>query len=127
MAERRRIAASVREELAAVGLPIAAQEHSDDPDLNRGVLITIWEAPDSGVIVEWRCHQRLAGPAMQAVMERRIDAPVLRHAGLAVQVMNEAITRILTSAGFTVIENPDDMDPMSLKVLQAPRLDTSPT
>ena len=42
---------------------------------------------------------------------RRFDDPAIQHGGSVKQAMNAAVTQILTAAGFTVAENPNDMAP----------------
>lgn len=88
----------------------------------NGVLVTVDDGDDTagGVILRWECSDRLTGRMIDAVAGRRFDDPAIQHAGSVKQAMNAAVTQILTAAGFTVVENPNDMDPLSLNVRAAP-------
>jgi len=72
------------------------------------------------VIVEWQCSDRLTARAVAAVADLRFEAPAIRHSGAVKQAMNAAVAQFLTAAGFTVIDNPNDLNPLSLKVQAAP-------
>lgn len=122
LAERQRIADRVREELAIAGLPtVTNDEHGLHGDVN-GVLVMVDDGDDTagGVILHWECSDRLTGRMVDAVAGRRFDDPAIWHAGSVKRAMNAAVTQILTAAGFTVVENPNDMDPLSLNVRAAP-------
>ncbi|ACU72879.1 hypothetical protein Caci_4009 [Catenulispora acidiphila DSM 44928] len=125
LAERQRVAAWVREELAIAGLPtVGNDEHGLHGDVN-GVLVEVDEGDDTagGVILSWACSDRLTDRIVGAVADRRFEDPAIWHAGAVRQAMNAAVVQILTAAGFTVVDNPNDMHPQSLKVTAAPGRD----
>ena len=119
---RERVAARVREELAAAGLPVAASGAYMGMLLGQGAEVTVDDGADAtgGVVIRWRCHPVLRERALSA-FPRLVEDPVFLHQAAVEQAMLVAITAVLCSAGFTVIDNPDDMDPMSLKVESAPQ------
>jgi hypothetical protein len=126
LAERQRTAALVRQELTAVGIPtVSTDELCDGHGDATGVLIEVDEGDDTagGVILSWMCHPHLTRRAIAAALEQRFDDPVRRQAGTVKDVMNAAVTQILISAGFSVVENPNDMCPGSLNVVAAPTED----
>lgn len=126
LAEWQRIATRVREELAVAGVPtVGTDEAGQRGDLN-GVLVDVDRGGDSagGVILQWECSDSLTTRVVAAVADRRFDAPAVRYAGVVRQAMNAAVVEILTAAGFTVIDNPGDLDASSLKVQAAPDAET---
>ena len=122
LAEYEAVAERVRAELSAAGLPIAAPDYSPEADSNYGVLVGVDPGDDAagGVTVEWNCRQAIRDRMIDALQQRKYDAPAIWRNGAIVTAMNTAITEILTSAGFTVVENPNDMAPMTLKVMATP-------
>lgn len=125
LAERARIAERVCGELMAAGLPITSNDGSTDCD--HGALVIADDRVSGAVIVEWICHPLLLARLVQAPLTNPGSDPVVGHHGRVKEAMNAAITAILTSAGFAVVANPDDMDPLTLKIAQAPESQTPTT
>jgi len=118
LAGRRVVAERVRAELVLAGLPTLVSGFDVRGDVS-GVVVEVDEGGDfaGGVIVDWRCSRDLTARAAAAVVERRIDDPAIGQAAVVTRAMNTAVKQILTSAGFTVGENPQD--PLSLTVTAA--------
>ncbi|MFE3905705.1 hypothetical protein ACFXPY_36895 [Streptomyces sp. NPDC059153] len=120
LAERERIAARVRDELVAAGLPVVA------PGLNRllsqGVEVTVDPFDDDagGVSVAWRSSPRLGSCVLRAVKLNLLDDPAFEHQRVVLEAMLAAITAILGSAGFTVRDSLNDYAPFTLEVLAGP-------
>ena len=120
--ERERIAARVRDELAAAGLGATGSNASFGMLLGQGPEVTVDEGDDAagGVVIRWQCHPVLRQCAMDAFARAAARDPAFVHHAVVQQAMLAAITTVLASVGFEVVENPDDMDPMTLKVVSAP-------
>lgn len=120
LAERERIAARVRDELAAAGLPVMA------PGLNRalsqGVEVNVDPFDDDagGVSVSWSSSPRLENCVLHAARYTLLDDPVLAHQQVVLEAMLAAITAILTSAGFTVRDSRNDYAPFTVDVPAGP-------
>lgn len=105
----------VRAELTAAGLTVVGDEPHDSP----GVSVTV---DDGSVRARWNPGPALTRAA-RAVLRRGAYAlehddahPALRHSGVVVDAMNDAIARILTASGFDVQADTDDYGPMGLLV-----------
>ena len=120
LAERERIAARVRDELTAAGLVVVPQTTNTMMWLRQGAEVTVDDDDAGGVVIGWECHPVLRDRAQQVFIQKRYDDPGFLHHGAAQQAMLTAMTKILTSAGFTVVDNPDDMNPLTLSVQAAP-------
>ena len=119
LAERERIAARVRDELVAAGLPVVAPELN--PVLSQGVAVTVDPFDDAGgVSVAWRSSPRVQSCVLRAVKLSLLDDPVLSHQQVVLEAMLAAITAILASAGFTVRDSLNDYAPFRLEVLAGP-------
>jgi len=120
--ERERIAARVRDELAAAGLGATGSNTSFGMLLGQGPQVTADEGDDAagGVVIRWQCHPVLRQRAMNAFARGAVQDPAFVHHALVQQAMLAAITTVLAPAGFEVVENPDDMVPLTLKVLSGP-------
>jgi hypothetical protein len=127
--ERERIAARVRDELAAAGLGATGSSAVFGMLLGQGPEITVDEGDDAagGVVVRWQCHPVLRQRAMDAFARGTAQDPALAHHAAVQRAMLAAITTVLASAGFEVVDNPDDMDPVTLKVVSAPDPGTAMT
>lgn len=64
---------------------------------------------------------------MEAFTRGAVQDPGFVHHAAVQQAMLAAITMVLASAEFEVVENPDDMDPLTLKVVSAPDRSTALT
>jgi hypothetical protein len=117
LAERERIAARARDELAAAGLPVVAP--GLDSVLSQGVEVTVDPFDDGhgGVSVAWRSSPRLRSCVLRAVKLNLLDDPAFAHQRVVLEAMLPAITAILTSAGFTVRDSLNDYAPFTLELL----------
>lgn len=120
LAERERIAARVRDELVAAGLPVVAP--GLNPVLSQGVEVTVDPFDDAagGVSVGWRSSPRLQSCVLRAVKHNPLDDPALAHQQVVLEAMLAAITAILGSAGFTVRDSLNDYAPFTLEVPAGP-------
>jgi hypothetical protein len=120
LAERERIAARVRDELVAAGLPVVAP--GLNPVLSQGVAVTVdpFDDDTGGVSVAWRSSPRVQSCVLRAVKLSLLDDPVLSHQQVVLEAMLAAITAILASAGFTVRDSLNDYAPFRLEVLAGP-------
>ncbi|MFG1808270.1 hypothetical protein [Streptomyces sp. NPDC049040] len=120
LAERERIAARVRDELVAAGLPVVAP--GLNPVLAQGVEVTVDPFDDAagGVSVGWKSSPRLQSCVLRAVKHSLLDDPALAHQQVVLEAMLAAITAILGSAGFTVRDSLNDYAPFTLEVPAGP-------
>ncbi|MFD0340223.1 hypothetical protein ACFVH0_16300 [Streptomyces sp. NPDC127117] len=120
LVERERIAARVRDELMAAGLPVLAP--GLDPVLSQGVEVNVDPFDDDagGVSVAWRSSPRLENCVLRAVKLNLLDDPTLAHQRVVLEAMLAAITAILMSAGFTVRDSLNDYAPFTLEVPAGP-------
>ncbi len=127
--ERERTAARVRDELAAAGLGATGSGAVFGMLLGQGPEVTVDEGDDAagGVVIRWRCHPVLRQRAMDAFACGAAQDPAFVHHAAVQQAMLAAITTVLASAGFEVVDNPDDMDPMTLRVVSSPDRGTALT
>jgi hypothetical protein len=117
MKRRQVLARSVKEDLAVAGLPIAPDDLLFGP---AGVKVTVDVMHDEhggAVSVEWQAHYILRTAAMTAVIKRQSAGhPAVEHHVTASQVMRDAIAEILTTAGYTVLKDYNDLAPDQMKV-----------
>lgn len=120
LAERERIAARVRDELVAAGLPVVAS--GLNPVLSQGVEVNVDPFDDDagGVSVGWRSSPRLESCVLRAVKLSLLDDPAFEHQRVVLEAMLAAITAILVSAGFTVRDSLNDYAPFTLEVPAGP-------
>ncbi|MCX4870085.1 hypothetical protein OHU11_01910 [Streptomyces sp. NBC_00257] len=120
LAERERIAARVRDELVAAGLPVTAPGLS--PVLSQGVEVNVDPFDDDagGVSVSWRSSPRLENCVLRAARHSLLDDPALAHQQVVLEAMLAAITAILTSAGCTVRDSRNDYAPFTVDVPAGP-------
>ncbi|MET9920021.1 hypothetical protein ABZZ04_23435 [Streptomyces sp. NPDC006435] len=120
VAERERIAARVRDELVAAGLPVVVPGLY--PGLSQGAEVTVdgFDDDAGGVSVGWRSSPRLESRVLRAAELNLPDDPALLHQQVVMEAMLSAITAILVSAGFTVCENPNDYAPFTVSVPTGP-------
>ncbi|MFI0357311.1 hypothetical protein [Actinomadura sp. 9N407] len=112
---RRVLAADVRDELSAAGLPVAAESST----LGTGVLVEIDPLDDEsggGVVVDWKTHFMLRSAAMDALSEGRRDDAAIRYSGTVSKIMSDAVADILETAGYTLLRDYNDMSPYSILV-----------
>lgn len=125
LAERERVAARARMELAAAGLPVVAP--GLDQIVSAGADVSVCEFNDCpGVKVSWRCSPRLWLSAKRAISVDPPDMPVIRHRGSVNDAMALAARMILVSAGFGVSDWENDYAPSSVYLLSAPDAETPP-
>jgi hypothetical protein len=127
--ERERTAARVRDELVAAGLGATGSSAVFGMLLGQGPEVTVDEGDDAagGVVIRWQCHPVLRRRAMDAFAHGASGDTVFAHHAAVRQAMLAAITTVLASAGFEVVDNPDDMDPLTLRVVSAPDRDRALT
>lgn len=116
------MAARVRDELAAAGLPIRAE--GMDARLGQPgaeVSVEFWDTDGVPVSVDWRPGAPLHEAFLGIAPEELLDRPASRHYRQVLEAMLHAMIAILTSAGFTVRESTNDYAPFRLDVLDAPR------
>jgi len=122
MTGRLRLAERTRDELAAAGLPVVPPTVDaclDHPGAEVVPHLTTYSfAP---VTIEWRTSPPLHDVFRRAALAARVDAPEFRHHQQLIAAMLDAMTTILTSAGFRVRESTNEYDPLSLEVLEPPR------
>lgn len=120
LAERERIAARVRDELVAAGLPVVAP--GLNPVLSHGVKVTVDPFDDDagGVSVAWRSSPRLESCVLRAAKLNLLDDPALAHQRAVLEAMLAAVAAILGAAGFTVRDSLNDYAPFTLQVLAGP-------
>ncbi len=112
---RARLARAVREDLAAAGLPVAADELA----VAAGARVYVDELDDGGVFVDWDVHFALSSAAKDALSEGKQDIdPAIALAGAAARAMQDAIAAILTAAGYSVVKGANDMAPFQLLVIE---------
>ncbi|MFB9830659.1 hypothetical protein [Actinoallomurus acaciae] len=118
MARRTVLAAAVRDELAAAGLPLVPQD--GNPAVGAGAHVYVDSLDDEsggGVFVEWRVHFVLSSAALDALSAGgQASDPAIRFAGRAKGAMQDAIAEILSAAGYTVAKDVNDLTPYQLMV-----------
>lgn len=120
-----RVAARVRDELVAAGLPVVVP--GLNPVLSQGVEVIVDPFDDDagGVSVAWRSSPRLQSCVLRAVRLNLLDDPAFAHQRVVLEAMLAAVTAILESAGFTVRDSLNDYAPFTLEVLAGPGGDPS--
>lgn len=116
LARWERLADQVRNELMAARIAVVG-------DLDQGgaeVEVDPFDDGAGGVFLAWHAHPRLENAAVQCVQEQRFDAAPLRHSGTVSQAMRDAMSVILTSAGYTVKEPNTDFRPLELQIVAGP-------
>ncbi len=111
---RHALAADVRDELSAAGLPVVA----DRSTLGTGALVEVDPLDDEsgGVVVDWNTHFMLRSAAMDALSEGRHNDSALHYSGTVSKIMLGAIADILETAGYTLLRDYNDMSPYSILV-----------
>jgi hypothetical protein len=106
----------VADELESAGIPVQRGGQG-----GSGVAMEVDTGADEagGVFLTWG-RSRLSLLAAAAVRDGRLDDPVIRRSGEVARVMGDAVATILRSAGFDIEDAPDDMRPLSLRVVSAP-------
>ncbi|KQW17677.1 hypothetical protein [Streptomyces sp. Root369] len=109
IAGRDTLADEVCRELARAGLPVHRGDLGEGPHDRPGAKVYATPHIDGGVYVDWYTNSELHTSALE-LFSQGIDysnpPPVVRHHSTVLQGMQEALLRILTSAGFQV-EEPD--------------------
>ncbi len=102
-ARRVALADSVREDLAAAGLPVVPGSDRFDSDVSNGVQVSIDLSTDEdggGVFVGWSSHYVVEAAASEAVMLGAAeDDPAIMFSGKVAEAMQGAIAAILGAAG----------------------------
>lgn len=112
---RHALAADVRDELSAAGLPVVAESST----LGAGVLVKVDPLDDEsggGVVVNWNTHFMLRSAAMDALSEGQRDDPAINYSGTVSKIMLDAVADILETAGYTLLRDYNDMSPYSILV-----------
>jgi hypothetical protein len=122
--ERRMLALGVRGELAAAGLPIAAEDLSYYFGLGAEVQVDYARnVPPGGIWVRWCPHPRLREAAVkvaEALLHECAHDPTVKHEGAVSKAMADAIFAILVSAGYKVVYSDDSLRPFALRVVSRP-------
>ncbi len=113
------LARAVRDELAAVGLPVVPDTEMMSGELAVGATVDLDTA--GGVYVSWKVHYVLSAAAAAAIEHPQPDPdgeidPAIRLSGTAEMVILDAIAEILTTAGYDVLRGTNDMAPSDLRV-----------
>ncbi|WP_418959588.1 hypothetical protein [Streptomyces tritici] len=124
MVNAQALAAQVRNELAAAGLPLAVPHMTVDERFRSGADVVVEDEGDGvdRVFVAWRAHQSLVDASSGALLRGDLSDPAVLHHGLTGRAMRDAMAAILTSAGF-VVEHADDFNeyrPLELRVSPGP-------
>ncbi|MFI7675215.1 hypothetical protein [Actinophytocola sp. NPDC049390] len=111
---RHTLAANVRDDLSAAGLPIVAESAT----LGTGVLVEVDPLDDEsgGVIVDWTTHFMLRSAATDALSAGHRDHPAIRYSGTVSKIMHDAVADILETAGYTLLRDYNDMSPYTILV-----------
>ncbi|MFP8959933.1 hypothetical protein ACLIYP_05055 [Streptomyces nanhaiensis] len=118
------VAARVRDELAAAGLPLAPQFTTVDERFRTGVCVVVEDEGDGveRVFVSWRTHHTLVGASSRALLRGDAAHPAVMHHGRVCRAVRDAMSEILSSAGF-VVEHADEYNeyrPLELRVSAGP-------
>jgi hypothetical protein len=121
MARRERMAARVRDELAAAGPPI----RSEAMDARLGqpgaeVSVEYWDADGIPVTIDWQTSVPLHDAFLRVPAQDLLERPASLHYRQVLESILQAMAAILTSAGFTVRNSSDDYSPFRLEVLDVP-------
>jgi hypothetical protein len=74
-----RLAAAVRNEIAAAGLPVMAPDMLPTVGVGADIYIDDEDGPAGGVFVAWKASPRLRERAVDAVRHKRLDDPLHRE------------------------------------------------
>jgi hypothetical protein len=112
------LATVVRSELAAAGLPVMPEDH---PAGTAGALVSVDRPDMRGVLVDWHTHTVLMDAAMAAwgddpLREGEETRAFRRMFDGIDDAMQEALRKILTTAGFEVVDTDNDYAPHELLV-----------
>ncbi|MBI3687139.1 MAG: hypothetical protein HY241_07310 [Actinobacteria bacterium] len=107
-------------ELAGLPATLLAQ---DSNIVGAEIEVDLGSDEAGGVFVEWRPLVRLSKAAAESVQSNRFDDPSIRHSGAVKLAMRRAIIEILSSAGFIAEESQEDMRPLSVRIVSAPKDD----
>jgi hypothetical protein len=119
-----RLARRVRDELAAAGLPVVANDLA--PELAVGAEVQIDRLnrvfPDAEpeVVVTWRVGPQLRRNVMEDARQRGGVTGAIRQSGEVQAAMAGAVIAILSAAGFTAREHENDLSPFDVQVLAGP-------
>ncbi|MFF4606118.1 hypothetical protein ACFY12_25680 [Streptomyces sp. NPDC001339] len=115
IANRNALADKVRRELEMAGIAAFRQEDAEE---RAGAEIEIDLGADSagGVFVSWNPHPSLSQAAADGVRNGQLQAPAIRHSGVVVSHMRDAMIGILVSAGVQADVADDDMRPLAIRV-----------
>jgi hypothetical protein len=118
LARREQIAARVRKDLAAAGLPLVVDDAEFGQSGAHVYVDTLDDDSGGGVFVAWYADHVLRVAAMDAVREGRQGDRSIELAGKVSAVMQDAIAEILSEMGYTVVKNANDMAPFHLLVTE---------
>jgi hypothetical protein len=111
------LADQVLQSLKSTGLPVF---HSNAGEDLSGAEIEVDRGDDAagGVYVSWRPDSQLVNDASDALLQGRLDDPVIRKSGAIKVAMKDAIGSVLAIFGFVVEDSGDDMRPVSVRVIR---------
>ncbi|MER7584317.1 hypothetical protein [Kitasatospora sp. NPDC097691] len=123
-----RLAQQVRDELAAAGLPVVANdlapELAPEPAVGAEVCIEwlnrVFPDMEPEVVVSWRVGPQLRRNVMEDAMQRRVATAAIRQSGEVEAAMAGAVIAILSAAGFTARDHDNDLSPFEVQVLAGP-------
>ncbi|QUQ71820.1 hypothetical protein [Kutzneria sp. CA-103260] len=112
------LATVVRAELVAAGLPVMPE---DDPPGTAGALVRVDRPDMRGVLVDWQSHSVLMDAALEAwaedpLQEGEETAAFKRLNDGIGEAMQEAMRKIMTTAGLEVVDTDNDYAPHELLV-----------
>jgi hypothetical protein len=119
--QRESLAARVRDELAAAGLPVTAagmSPHLRPPGAEVRIdKLAHCHAP---VRIDWYTNHTLREAFRLMAMAEQVDTPLFAYYQVVVEAMLRTMMEILTAAGFTVRSSTNDFTPLTLEVLDGP-------
>jgi hypothetical protein len=106
--------------LELAGLPV---HYSSESSLLPGAEIGIDTGDDDagGVYVLWRPSEQLSLAAAELVRRGAASDPTVNRSGSIKLLMKDTISVILESEGFSIDRSPNDMQPLAIRVMSAPR------
>ncbi|MFF8448025.1 hypothetical protein ACF06Q_10025 [Streptomyces leeuwenhoekii] len=116
IAARTELASQVCVELKRAGLP--AFLHDSQAEGKAGAAIYVDHGADvtCGVTVGWKCDPGVIQAACDELQKGDVTAPIVRYPGMIATYMQNALIRILLSAGFMATLEDDSMNPDHVQV-----------
>ncbi|MDI6102071.1 hypothetical protein QLQ12_25970 [Actinoplanes sp. NEAU-A12] len=114
MASRELLAMSVRDALAAAGLPVVSP-HMSPQLIHGGAEVRADKLADchAPVRIDWHPHHELTEAAMKA----GVDTPAFIHLMIVLEGMLRVMKEILSAEGFEARDSTNDLGPFGIEVL----------